>query len=71
MGGLRRLIDLVAEDAAIEDTIYHLARALDAERINLAAFLKQIRMLAREQYGKRALVDKIHREMRQGVTTNQ
>lgn len=35
-----RLIDLVAEDNAIEDTIYHLARALDAERIDLTAFLK-------------------------------
>lgn len=35
-----RLIDLVAEDNAIEDTIYHLARALDAERIDLDRFLK-------------------------------
>ena len=35
-----RLIDLVAEDNAIEDTIYHLARALDAERIDLNTFLK-------------------------------
>jgi len=34
------LIDLVAEDNAIEDTIYHLARALDAERIDLNTFLK-------------------------------
>ena len=37
---LDRLIDLVAEDNAIEDTIYHLARALDAERIDLDRFLK-------------------------------
>lgn len=37
---LCRLIDLVAEDNAIEDTIYHLARALDAERIDLDRFLK-------------------------------
>jgi hypothetical protein len=34
------LIDLVAEDNAIEDTIYHLTRALDAERIDLDRFLK-------------------------------
>jgi ESCRT-I complex subunit TSG101 len=36
----RRLIDLVAEDNAIEDTIYHICRALDAERIDLDRFLK-------------------------------
>lgn len=35
-----RLIDLVAEDNAIEDTIYHITRALDAERIDLDRFLK-------------------------------
>lgn len=79
---LFRLIDLVAEDNAIEDTIYHLARALDAERIDLDRFLKvsrpcvvrsslfltvfpkQIRVLAREQYQKRALIEKITMELR-------
>lgn len=35
-----RLIDLVAEDNALEDTIYHLTRALDTERIDLDRFLK-------------------------------
>lgn len=30
----------MAEDNAIEDTIYHLTRALDAERIDLDRFLK-------------------------------
>ncbi|KAI5449392.1 suppressor protein stp22 of temperature-sensitive alpha-factor receptor and arginine permease [Naganishia albida] len=59
-----QLIDLVAEDNAIEDTIYHLARALDAERIDLDRFLKQIRVLAREQYQKRALIEKITMELR-------
>ncbi|EIW72790.1 hypothetical protein TREMEDRAFT_24652 [Tremella mesenterica DSM 1558] len=54
-----QLIDLVAEDNAIEDTIYHLTRALDAERIDLDRFLKSIRSLAREQYMKRALVERI------------
>ena len=37
---MRRLIDLVAEDNAIEDTIYHITRALDSERIDLDRFLK-------------------------------
>ena len=35
-----RLIDLVAEDNAIEDTIYHLHRALNADRIDLDRFLR-------------------------------
>ena len=34
-----RLINLVAEDNAIEDTIYHLHRALNAGRIDLERFL--------------------------------
>jgi hypothetical protein len=37
---VERLIDLVADDNAIEDTIFHLGRALDAERIDLDRFLK-------------------------------
>jgi len=35
-----RLIDLVAEDNAIEDTIYHMTRALDTERIDLDRYMK-------------------------------
>ncbi|EST05126.2 Ubiquitin E2 variant, N-terminal [Kalmanozyma brasiliensis GHG001] len=54
-----QLVDLVAEDNAIEDTLYHLGRALNAERIDLEKFLKQTRVLAREQFMKRALAMKI------------
>ncbi|WVF70517.1 hypothetical protein IAT40_005307 [Kwoniella sp. CBS 6097] len=54
-----QLIDLVAEDNAIEDTIYHMTRALDAERVDLDRYLKSIRSLAREQYMKRALIERI------------
>ena len=35
-----RLVNLVAEDNAIEDTIYHLHRALNAGRIDLERFLR-------------------------------
>lgn len=37
-----RLLELVAEDAALEDTIYHLGRALNSEtaNIDLEQFLK-------------------------------
>ncbi|ODO11691.1 hypothetical protein I350_00475 [Cryptococcus amylolentus CBS 6273] len=60
-----QLIDLVAEDNAIEDTIYHLTRALDSERIDLDRYLKSIRSLAREQYMKRALIERILQGMGQ------
>lgn len=35
-----RVINLVAEDNAIEDTLYHLHRALGAGRIDLERFLR-------------------------------
>lgn len=54
-----RLIDLVAEDAAISDTLYQLNRALHNEKIDLERFLKATRILAREQFMKRALVERI------------
>lgn len=56
---ISRLIDLVAEDNAISDTIYHVTRALDAERLDIDRYLKAVRGLAREQYMKRALVERI------------
>lgn len=54
-----QLINLVAEDNAIEDTIYHLHRALNAGRIDLERFLRTTRSLAEEQFMKRALTEKI------------
>ncbi|KAK0450824.1 UEV-domain-containing protein [Armillaria borealis] len=54
-----QLINLVAEDNAIEDTIYHLHRALNSGRIDLERFLRTIRILAEEQFMKRALIEKI------------
>ncbi|KAJ3799906.1 Vps23 core domain-containing protein [Lentinula aff. detonsa] len=54
-----QLINLVAEDNAIEDTIYHLHRALNSGSIDLDRFLKTTRVLAEEQFMKRALIEKI------------
>ncbi|KAK7467114.1 Suppressor protein stp22 of temperature-sensitive alpha-factor receptor and arginine permease [Stygiomarasmius scandens] len=54
-----QLINLVAEDNAIEDTIYHLHRALSTGRIDLERFLRTTRVLAEEQFMKRALIEKI------------
>ncbi|OJT15866.1 hypothetical protein TRAPUB_1407 [Trametes pubescens] len=73
-----QLVNLVAEDNAIEDTIYHLHRALNAGRVDLERFLRfwlsasvfakltplglnmqTTRVLAEEQFMKRALIEKI------------
>ncbi|KAE9387486.1 UEV-domain-containing protein [Gymnopus androsaceus JB14] len=54
-----QLINLVAEDNAIEDTIYHLHRSLNSGSIDLDRFLKTTRVLAEEQFMKRALIEKI------------
>lgn len=71
---------MVAEDNAIEDSIYHLHRALNTGRIDLERFLRvsfqgfishshlllmavllsqSTRVLAEEQFTKRALIEKI------------
>ncbi|QRV86671.1 vacuolar protein sorting-associated protein 23 [Ceratobasidium sp. AG-Ba] len=55
-----QLIDLIAEDKAIEDTMYHLHRALNSGRIDLDRFIRTVRILAQEQFMKRALIEKIN-----------
>ncbi|KAL8283153.1 hypothetical protein RQP46_005931 [Phenoliferia psychrophenolica] len=56
-----QLLELVAEDAALEDTIYHLGRGLNSETANvdLERFLKRVRGLARQQFLARAMTNKI------------
>jgi ESCRT-I complex subunit TSG101 len=54
-----QLYQLVAEDHAIDDTMYILGKALDKDRVQLDPFLKHTRTLAREQFLKRALINKI------------
>ncbi|KAF5365780.1 hypothetical protein D9758_003310 [Tetrapyrgos nigripes] len=61
-----QLIDLVAEDNAIEDTIYHFHRALSTGRIDLERFLRTTRVLAEEQFMKRALIEKIKASLPMG-----
>jgi hypothetical protein len=63
-----RLINLVAEDNAIEDTIYHLHRALNTGRIDLERFLRTTRVLAEEQFMKRALIEKIQVAIPMGLS---
>lgn len=54
-----QLYDAVCDDLTIEDTLYALDRALDADRLPLSAYLKHTRALAREQFMARALSLKI------------
>ncbi|KAI0306370.1 UEV domain-containing protein [Multifurca ochricompacta] len=65
-----QLIDLVAEDNAIEDTIYHLHRALNAGRIDLDRFLRTTRVLAEEQFMKRALIERIQASLPMGASVD-
>jgi len=50
-----QMLELTAEDAAIEDTLYYLDKALHGGNLNLETHLKLTRNLCREQFQKRAL----------------
>ncbi|KAJ3022399.1 UNVERIFIED_CONTAM: hypothetical protein HDU68_009171 [Siphonaria sp. JEL0065] len=54
-----RLLDLLAEEHALDDMIYQLTKALNVEKIELTVFMKHTRMLARDLFLKRALIKKI------------
>ncbi|KAI9884268.1 MAG: cysteine desulfurase [Watsoniomyces obsoletus] len=59
----QQLYKTIAEERALEDVGYVLAKALDRGRIGLDAYLKQMRHLARERFWRMALVEKIGRGM--------
>ncbi|KAI8607042.1 Vps23 core domain-containing protein [Chytriomyces sp. MP71] len=54
-----QLLEVIAEEHALDDSIYYLGKALNAEKVELAAFMKHTRVLARELFFKRALLKKI------------
>merc|ERR1711920_788630 len=60
----KQLIQAVAQDSAIDDTLYCLDRALGEDAINFKNYLKQVRKLTREQFFKRALTHKIVEKQR-------
>lgn len=55
----RQLLDAVANDHAIDDTIYELNRYLQNNNIDLRTFLKHVRKLARDQFYHRALATQV------------
>ncbi len=59
-----QLYELVAEERAIGDAIFVLARGLDMGRVGVEGWVKLTRGLARERFLKKALVRKIVKGMR-------
>lgn len=55
-----QLYILVAECKSLDDIMYCLSRLHDNGKISLDVFMKQIRSLAREQFQKKALIDKVY-----------
>jgi len=58
----QQLLEAVAEDHAIEDTLYVLDRSLQNDRMDLETFLKETRKLARKQFFARAVSLRIHEQ---------
>ena len=56
---IKRLFELVAEDAVIEDLLYYLLQGLVDNKMDIESYLKQVRSLSRDQFFKRALVKKM------------
>jgi len=63
-----QMVELVAEDNAIEDTLYQLDRALADERVDLPTFLRVVRKLAHTQFMARALAVKVVERQREEYT---
>ncbi|KAI9209599.1 UEV domain-containing protein [Polychytrium aggregatum] len=58
-----QLLEALADDQAIDDTIYQLREALSVKKIDLANFMRIVRNLSREQFMKRALILKIQGQL--------
>uniref|UniRef100_A0AAY4C030 Tumor susceptibility gene 101 protein n=2 Tax=Denticeps clupeoides TaxID=299321 RepID=A0AAY4C030_9TELE len=54
----RQILNLYAEENAIEDTVFYLAEALHRGVVNLEVFLRHVRLLSRRQFQLRRLMQK-------------
>ncbi|XP_059370806.1 tumor susceptibility gene 101 protein-like [Carassius carassius] len=54
----KQILNLYAEENAVEDTIFYLGEALRKDVIDLDVFLKHVRLLSRKQFQLRALMQK-------------
>jgi len=55
----RQVLELLAEDNAIDDLVWVLGEALDKKTISTDTYLTRVRQLARDQFMKRALLLKL------------
>lgn len=53
------ILDCLAKDLALEDLIYALDKAVEQGVVPFGIYLRQIRVLAREQFSNRAMVNKL------------
>ncbi|MES1915517.1 MAG: hypothetical protein MHM6MM_007446 [Cercozoa sp. M6MM] len=61
----QKMAELVAEDHALDDTVYALDKCLSDGRVSLDVYLRQVRKLSREQFFARALASKIFEAQQQ------
>lgn len=54
-----RMLELVAENAALEDALYYLDQGLTDGVITVDVFMKEVRRLARKQFVARATTKKV------------
>jgi ESCRT-I complex subunit TSG101 len=54
-----QLYSLVADDRAIEDTVFFISRSLEKGSISVSTFVKSTRTISREWFLKKALIQKI------------
>jgi len=54
----KQIVNTVAEEAALEDTIYYLGDALRKEKMDLDQYLRTVRQLSRRQFLLRATLKK-------------
>ena len=54
----RQILELVADDGTLEDTIYQLGKALHAGELSLDLYLRHVRRLSEKQFRTRALIIK-------------
>ncbi|XP_018608106.2 tumor susceptibility gene 101 protein [Scleropages formosus] len=62
----KQILNLYAEENAIEDTVFYLGEAVRRGVIDLESFLKHVRLLSRKQFQLRALMQKARKTARLG-----
>ena len=59
---LSRIVELTAADRAMDEALFHINKAFTSGTISLEVFLKYTRLVAREQFYKRAAMKKVFQD---------